>query len=119
MINEVKIGTTVLKNITNLEIKLNDLDQDTGRNARGNLIRNRIAQIPEIDISFGVQNKEDMEELLSLLTPASFTVYFYMPQTQTQTSGLFYAAPHYPKLLTDEESFYDTMDITLIGYNKI
>ena len=117
--NKITIGTTDLPNVTGLEVKLNDLDKDSSRTASGKLIRNRIAQIPEITISFGVQTKSQMETLLALLKPASFSVAYYLPQTATSKTANFYAAPHNPTLLTDEESYYDEMTVTLIGYSGI
>ena len=60
MTNSITIGSTVLTGITELEVKLNDIDKDSSRNARGGLIRNRIAQVPEIDITFGVKTKSEM-----------------------------------------------------------
>ena len=119
MINEIKIGSTVLTNITDLEVKLNDIDKDSARNAKGGLIRNRIAQVPEIVINFGVQTKSEMETLLALLTPASFSVTYYLPQTAGSKTALFYAAPHNPSLLNDEDSIYNEMTVTLIGYSGI
>lgn len=116
----VKIGTTTLKNIKRLEVVLNDLDKDTTRNALAGLIRNRVAQVPEIRLVFAPQSKSDMEELLTLLKPVIFPVTFYLPHTQEEKTANFYASPHSPSILkTSPNIVYDEMSVSLIGYNGI
>lgn len=119
MSGSITIGSTVLPNITNVSVALNDLDKDSSRNALGGLIRNRIAQIPEIKITFGIQDKTDMESLMALLTPASFSVTYYLPHTATSKTASFYAAPFKPSLILQDPDYYDALEITLIGYNGI
>lgn len=120
MSSTISIGGTTLTNIVNMEVVLNDLDKDSSRNALGGLVRNRVAQIPEIKLTFGVKSKSDMETLLGLLKPASFSVTYYLPHTQSTLTANFYAGPHFPKILIDSSDvYYSEMDVSLIGYNGI
>lgn len=102
-----------------MSLVINDLDKDSKRNARGTLFRNRIAQIPEIDIAFGVQEQQDMEELLELLMPISFNVTFYSPQLGVEKTERFYASPHKPELIYDNPPLFDKMRVRLIGYDNL
>jgi len=115
----IKIDGTTLKNFKHPEPLLNDGDKDSRRNARYGLIRNRIARVPQINLVFAPQSKADMEDLLALLSPASFEVEYYSPHTKQTETGIFYAGPHTPKVLKKSPEWYDEMEVSLIAYDGL
>ena len=116
---QVKIGSTILKNLKTVEPVLGDLDKDSTRTALGRLIRNRAARIPQLKLLFAPQNKADMESLLGLLSTASFSVTYYLPHSTGEKTANFYAGNHEPKIIRKDPVLYDEMEVNLIGFEGI
>lgn len=60
------------------------------RNAKGEIIIERIATKRKIEMSWGILTKEEMEKLLNAVNPVFFNVKYIDPQEGGTKSGTFY-----------------------------
>ena len=77
----LKIGNTELPAPTVLQPGIKDLDSEdgTGRNQEGTLFRDRIAVKRTVHCEWGVLTRQDMADLLSAMSPASFSLTYPDP----------------------------------------
>ena len=78
----LKINTTNLPAPTVLQPGIQDLDSEdgTGRNQSGTMFRDRVAVKRTVHCEWGVLTKEEMKNLLSSMSPASFNLSYPDPQ---------------------------------------
>lgn len=79
----LKIGATELPAPTVLQPGIRDLDSEdgTGRNQAGTMFRDRIAVKRSVHCEWGVLTRTEMADLLSAISPASFSLTYPDPQT--------------------------------------
>ena len=77
---------------------IQDIDGETGRNANGDMVRDRITTKRKLDCEWGMLTQEEMSQLLNSVTPDFFTVSYPDP-LHGQTTKTFYVgdrtAPSY------------------------
>lgn len=78
----LKINNTELPAPTVLQPGLQDLDSEngTGRNQLGTMFRDRVAVKRKVHCEWGVLNKQEMKDLLSAMSSASFKLTYPDPQ---------------------------------------
>ena len=78
----LKINNKDLPAPTILQPTLQDLDSEdgTGRNQVGTMFRDRITVKRKVHCEWGVLSKEEMKNLLSAMSPASFKLIYPDPQ---------------------------------------
>lgn len=78
----LKINNTDLPAPTVLQPGLQDLDSEdgTGRNQFGTMFRDRVAVKRTVHCEWGILSKDEMADLLSAMSPASFSLIYPDPQ---------------------------------------
>lgn len=113
----LKIDGYIVPNVTKCKAYRNDTDSDaSGRNANAGFIRYRVARIPKIEVEIGNSFQEEMQKILEKLSPASFNVEWFDPETGTYRSGAYYAGPHIPEFISKKPLAYAPMAFNLIAY---
>lgn len=79
----LKIGSVNLPAPTGLQPGIQDLDSEegTGRNQAGDMFRDRVAVKRTVHCEWGVLSRTEMAELLTAMSPASFSLTYPDPQT--------------------------------------
>lgn len=62
-----------------MKIGIQDIDGETARNAKGELLRDRIATKRKIDLEFPVMTQTEMRTLLNAVAPVFFDVTYQDP----------------------------------------
>lgn len=86
----IKFDGITIPNPTDYTVGVMDLSQAT-RNARGNLVVERIATKRKLELSWDYLNKESLSKLLKLASPVFFQVEYIDPQDNNFRTGTFYA----------------------------
>lgn len=73
------IGGVVQKTPKKFKVGIQDIDGETARNARGGLMRDRIATKRKLDLEFPAMNQADMAKLLNAVSPVFFSVTYQDP----------------------------------------
>ena len=80
------------------QVGIQDIDGETGRNANGDMMRDRITVKRKLDCEWGMLTQEEMSRLLNAVSPGFFTVSYPDPMLG-QTTKTFYVgdrtAPSY------------------------
>lgn len=87
-INGVDISSISLP--SEMKVDVADLDGETNRNAKGDLIRDRIAVKRKISLEFPPLSAEEMSQLLNLIQDVFFQVTYPDPLTGGMRTGTFY-----------------------------
>ena len=85
-INGVSIATP-----SSFQVGISDLDGESNRNAKGLLIRDRIAVKRKLECSWPALTNSQISTLLTAVSDVFFTVTYPDPQTGTNQSKTFYA----------------------------
>ena len=106
----LKIDGFEMPTPSGITVTYQDLDSsDTGRNANGVMIRERIRTgVIKLTISWRVLYAEEMSRILTAVKPAFFTVRFYDPETASFRDATMYVG--------DRESTFYTLRNDLIMY---
>lgn len=99
-----------------------ELDSDkTKRNLKGTLFRDRVAVIPNIEITVPPLNHTDMIALLSRLSAVKFSVEYYDSESDTYKTTDFYcpASGRKPEILRYDPLLYKSMTFRLVGYQNV
>ena len=72
-----------------MSISINDIDAETGRNANGTIVRDRVAVKRKIECEWGMLTQEEMQTLLNAVTPVFFSVKYIDPQSGTTTKTMY------------------------------
>ena len=75
----LSIGGVAQKSPRKMKVGIQDIDGETARNARGELIRDRIATKRKIDLEFPALTQADTTKLLNAVAPVFFTVTYQDP----------------------------------------
>lgn len=100
-----------------------DLDSEkTKRNLQGKLFRDRVAIIPDMELSVAQLNEAEMGVLLTHLSSVKFQVQYWDAETQTYKTNYFYcpSTGRRPKIFRTLPSLlYQPMSFKLIGYQNV
>lgn len=72
-----------------MSISINDIDAETGRNANGTIVRDRVAVKRKIECEWGMLTQEEMQTLLNAVTPVFFSVKYIDPQIGETTKTMY------------------------------
>lgn len=86
----IKIDGVAIPTPSDYTVGIMDLSK-AERNARGDMIIERIATKRKIELSWNYLNKEDLSTLFNLVSPVFFTVEYIDPQSNAKKTGTFYA----------------------------
>lgn len=75
MINGIEVVTP-----RQFKVSVSDIDAETGRNARGETIRDRIAIKRKLDCEWGMLTQLEMQQLLSAVVNEFFSITYPDPQ---------------------------------------
>lgn len=102
VINGVEITTP-----KTLQVDINDIDGETNRNARGEMLRDRIAVKRKLNCEWGPLNEEECSELLKAVKDIFFEVTYPDPQEGREITKTFYVGNRsLPALSFDEGAMY-------------
>lgn len=113
-----KIGTTDIPNIKGYAVQYNKLWTDAGRNMAGTLRATFTGIFPKIVIETAPMGEDDMATLVALMNVASFTLYFWDPETKTHKSGTYYSSDFDVSLLKKTDGIWDAMKFSLVPFAK-
>lgn len=86
----LKVNGIQIADPMEMKVDISDLDGETNRNARGDLIRDRIAVKRKISLEFPPLTAAQMSQLLSLIQDVFFDVTYPDPQTGANRTATFY-----------------------------
>ncbi|HPY88913.1 MAG TPA: hypothetical protein PLG34_13130, partial [Spirochaetota bacterium] len=96
---------------------LSDLDSEkTQRGAKGNLVRFRLGEIPDLQLNLVPTTQEQLQPILAIIRQVSFSVEWYDPYTGTYLTETYYAPKPVIKLLKMDPLMWDAVEIKLKGY---
>lgn len=89
----IKVGNTPLPNPSSYNVTRSDLDSgNTMRNAAGILIRDRVrAGVYKIEAGWDCITKAELKAITDAVSPAKFSVTFYDPTSDSDTTAQMYA----------------------------
>lgn len=85
----IKINGVTIKVPSKMEIGLMDIDGETNRNARGEMIRDRIATKRKISCEWPAMSQPEASTLLNAVKDVFFTVEFPDPMAGTTTKTMY------------------------------
>ncbi|CAM2948845.1 DUF6711 domain-containing protein [Hathewaya histolytica] len=95
----LKINGLTIVAPKSFKVSINDLDGETTRNARGDLIRDRIAVKRKLECEWGPLKDNEISNLLKVVTSVYFSVEYPDPVEGKRLSKTFYvgdrSAPMY------------------------
>mgnify|MGYP001210662204 CR=1 FL=1 len=97
-INGVKVTSPSV-----FKVDISDLDGETGRNARGNLIRDRVAVKRKLECEWGPLENSEISTLLQAVKDEFFQVTYPDPMTGTKQTKTFYVGDRSSPALFEEK----------------
>ena len=92
------INGVAVKPPKSFQVGIQDIDGETGRNANGEMVRDRITTKRKLDCEWGMLTQDEMSQLLNAVSSEFFTVSYPDPMVG-QTTKTFYVgdrtAPSY------------------------
>ena len=86
----ISINGVELPTPSEYSVGIQDISQG-GRNAKGDMIIERIATKRKIELSWKVMDATELASLLNKVSPVFFTVNYIDPQENTMKTGTFYS----------------------------
>lgn len=97
----LRINGVAIASPKDFKVDISDLDGESGRNARGELIRDRVAVKRKLECEWGPLTNSEISVLLQSVQSAFFRVEYPDPMTGTNQTKTFYvgdrSAPAYFK----------------------
>ena len=93
-------------------VVINDLDGETARNARGDMVRDRIAVKRSINLEWGVLTKQQVTQILNAVGNVFFPVQYDDPQLGVITKTFYVGNRDVPKIV--DGTFYKGLSFNLI-----
>lgn len=87
------------------QVGIQDIDGETGRNANGDMVRDRITTKRKLEMEWGMLSNEQCSAILSAVTPVFFTVSYPDPLTGNQVTRTFYVGDRTAPAYTFTEKF--------------
>lgn len=86
----LKINGVKVTSPSEFKVDINDLDAEAGRNARGNLIRDRVAVKRKLECEWGPLRNSEISQILQAVRNEFFSVEYPDPMTGTKQTKTFY-----------------------------
>jgi len=86
----LSVNGVVLKTPKAFSVGIEDIDSDSGRNAKGDMIRDRIATKQKLEIEWGPLSDSEISTILQSVKAPFFTATYPNPETGTQSTKTFY-----------------------------
>lgn len=86
----IKIDGKEISTPSDYQVGIMDISK-AERNARGDMIIERIATKRKLELSWRYLSKEDLSALFAAVSPVFFKVEYIDPQTNSTRTGTFYA----------------------------
>lgn len=86
----LKVNNVVIKTPSSFQVDISDIDGESNRNARGELIRDRIAVKRKLNCSWQGLTDAEIKSILSAITDTFFTVEYPDPLVGGLTTKTFY-----------------------------
>lgn len=109
-------GVEIPAALDGLKVGYQDVDYESGRTAKGDMKRNRVAVKRTIDITTPPMRPAKMSAVLSAISGSSFTVSFYDPQSGGRASGTFYTGDRSVPTYSDYMDLFNSMTISLVEF---
>lgn len=115
----LKIGATALPAPTILQPGIQDLDSEegTGRNQAGAMFRDRVAVKRAVHCEWGVLTRQEMADLLSAMSPQSFSLTYPDPQAgslQTITAYVGDRVPAICQVISDTDWLWSGLSVDFV-----
>lgn len=98
----IKVNGSKIPTPSTLQIDISDIDGETYRNAKGEMIRDRITTKRKLNMTWNAISPQDMKTLLQAVANEFFTVEYPDPMTGTNVTKTMYVgdrnAPMYRNL---------------------
>lgn len=111
----LKINGVVIPTPSEYEVGIQDLSK-AERNANGTMIIERIATKRKIEMSYKYLSKEQLSDLLNLISEVFFQVEYMDPQSNSKKTGTFYTGDRKAGALDFKNGIMRYKDI---GFNLI
>lgn len=98
------INGVAVKPPKSFQVGIQDIDGETGRNANGDMVRDRITTKRKLDCEWGMMTQEEMSQLLNAVSAVFFEVSYPDP-VKGQTTGTFYVGDRTAPSYTFTEKF--------------
>ena len=85
----IKINGVAIATPKVFEATVSDIDGETNRNAKGELIRDRVAVKRKINLEWGTLEQSEMSTILNAVSSVFFTVEFPDPQLGLITKTMY------------------------------
>ncbi|MFQ9672136.1 MAG: DUF6711 family protein [Clostridium paraputrificum] len=85
----IKINGVAIATPKVFEATVSDIDGETNRNAKGELIRDRVAVKRKINLEWGTLEQSEMSKILNAVSSVFFTVEFPDPQLGLITKTMY------------------------------
>lgn len=87
-----------------MSVSISDIDGDTGRNANGTIVRDRVAIKRKIELEWGMLTQAEISQLLNAVSSVFFNVTFIDPQ-QGQVTKTMYVGDRSAPVFSFNEKF--------------
>lgn len=101
---ELLLNGVRVKTPKSFSVSVNDVDGETGRNANGDMIRDRITTKRKIELEWGMLTQEECSAILNAVSPVFFDVSYPDPMLG-QTTKAFYVGDRSMPRYTFTENF--------------
>lgn len=85
----LRINGVAVKAPKSLQVSIQDIDGETGRNANGDMVRDRITTKRKLDLEWGLLTQQECSAILNAVSPVFFSVSYPDP-ILGQTTKTFY-----------------------------
>lgn len=72
-----------------MSVSISDVDGDTGRNANGTIVRDRVAVKRKIECEWGMLTQEEIQVILNTVSPVFFSVKYIDPKDGEITKTMY------------------------------
>ena len=86
----MKINNVAIKTPATMQLTLSDIDGESYRNAKGEIIRDRIAVKRKLDLTWGALTTAEISALLGSVTATFFTVTYLDALAGAEVTKTFY-----------------------------
>lgn len=83
------INNVNVKPPKSFQVGIADIDSNTGRNANGTIVRDRIAVKRKLECEWGMLTQNEIQELLNAVAPVFFNIQYMDPQLGLTTKTFY------------------------------
>lgn len=104
------------------KFQIEDLEASAERSMAGTLSRDRVARVPNVEITIKARLKQaDVTRIINACSPAKLSATVYNSDTGNMVTTYFYAKVKSPSIYSTRFGYpeYESFSISLIGYGGI